>query len=321
MFKKLHYLTFLIVFILIFVAACGENDDESSDEGASNNGKEEIVLGVSLMTLDSPFFAAIKEGIEEAAEENDVTIVLTDSQLKISDQISSVENLIAQNVDALLINPVDSSAVAPAVEAANEAGIPVIAIDVEPDEGEIVTLVASNNIEAGKIAGDYIAERLDGKGQIAIMDGPPISSFIERVEGFKEAISSHSEIEIVIENNVVENSTVKFMELADNMLTRYPDLDAIFAVNDFGALAVESAVKSSSKELDVFSVGVDGMSDIIESIINGNTVGGTVAQLPAEMGRLGVKAAVDYLNGNTPDSPMFAPVELITKENADGFSW
>lgn len=312
----------ILALLTVSLSACGnKGSDPNSNATGGADSQKQIVIGVSLMTLNSPYFEAMKRGLEEQAAAKNVKLLVTDAQLKVADQVSTVENLIAQKVDVILLNAVDSAAVAPAVEAANNANIPIIALDVAPSSGEIVSLVASNNKTAGATAGTYVAGRLGGKGKVAILGGPPISSFTDRIAGFKEELAKHPDIEIVREKNVVENSTDKFMEAADNMLTSVPDLDAIFAVNDFGAIAVDSILASSKKEFKVFSIGVDGMPDAVKAIMEGEVVGGSVAQQPAEMGKIGIDTALDYLNGETPPSVIDVPVKLLTKENAQFFAW
>lgn len=312
----------ILALLTVSLSACGNKaSDPNSNATGGADSQKQIVIGVSLMTLNSPYFEAMKRGLEEQAAAKNVKLLVTDAQLKVADQVSTVENLIAQKVDVILLNAVDSAAVAPAVEAANNANIPIIALDVAPSSGEVVSLVASNNKTAGATAGTYVAGRLGGKGKVAILGGPPISSFTDRIAGFKEELAKHPDIEIVREKNVVENSTDKFMEAADNMLTSVPDLDAIFAVNDFGAIAVDSILASSKKEFKVFSIGVDGMPDAVKAIMEGEVVGGSVAQQPAEMGKIGIDTALDYLNGETPPSVIDVPVKLLTKENAQFFAW
>lgn len=279
------------------------------------------VIGVSLMTLNSPFFVAMERGMKEAAAQAGARLVVTDAQLDLARQISAVENLIAQKVDVLLLNAVDSTAIGPAVIAANDAGIPVITVDVAALAGKTEAHVASDNVEAGRIAGKYVAERLGGKGMVAILDGPPITSFMERTQGFKEAIGRYPGIKLVRERRVVENSIQKFLEAADNLLTAEPNLDAIFAVNDFGALAVRDVVLSSSRNYKVFSIGVDGMADATAAIAKGDVVAATVAQQPALMGRLAVKAGLDLLGGKSLPQVITVPLQLVTKDNAAGFSW
>lgn len=290
-----------------------------SEEKVESKG--DYTIGVTFMTLNSPFFEAMKRGVEEAAEETKVEVVISDAQLSATDQISSVENLIAQGVDAILLNAVDSAAVVPAVEAANEADIPVICLDVLPEGGEIVSFIASNNKEAGVMAGKFMGEYLGGSGQVVILDGPAISSFQERAAGFEEGLADYDDIEIVAHMNAVENSITAFVNAADNILAAYPDLNGVLAVNDYGAIAVESAVASSEQEFDVVSVGIDGMPDVVEAILKEETVAGSVAQLPADMGRLGVETAVRYLNGEQVDETIDVPLEMLSKDNAEGFAW
>lgn len=283
--------------------------------------KESYTIGATFMTLNSPFFEAMERGVEEAADEAGVEVVISDAQLSATNQISSVENLIAQGVDAILLNAVDSAAVVPAVEAANEADIPVICLDVLPEGGDIVSFIASNNKEAGIMAGKFMGEYLGGSGQVVILDGPAISSFQERAAGFEEGLKDYSEIEVVAHINAVENSITAFVNAADNILAAYPDLDGVLAVNDYGAIAVESAVASAEQDFDVASVGIDGMPDVVEAILKDETVVGTVAQLPADMGRLGVETAIQYLNGEEVEETIDVPLEMLSKDNAEGFAW
>lgn len=112
-----------------------------------------------------------------------------------------------------------------------------------------------------------------------------------------------------------------FVTAADNILSAHPDLSAVLAVNDYGSIAVESAVKSAAKDFDVISVGVDGMEDAVNAIVNGDIVAGSVAQQPAEMGRIGIQTAIKLVNGETVEETIDVPLKMLTKENAEGFSW
>lgn len=283
--------------------------------------KKGFTIGVTFMTLNSPFFEAMKRGLEEEAESLGVTVVVNDAQLNAASQISSVENLIAQKVDAILLNAVDSAAIVPAVEVANAAKIPVICLDVMTQGGEVESFIASNNRSAGLMGGEFVARRFNGNAKVVILDGPPISSFQDRASGFSEAFSKYSEIQIVQHVNAVENSITAFVNAADNLLSAYPDLDAVVAVNDYGAMAVEAAVQSADKQFKVTAVGIDGMPDAVNAILNGNIVIGSVAQQPAEMGRLGVRTAVDILNGKQVPPTIDVPLKMLSKDNAQGFTW
>ena len=263
----------------------------------------------------------MQRGVQEEADKSGVKAVISDAQLNSAQQISSVENLIAQKVDVILLNAVDSKAIVPAVEAANEAGIPVICLDVMAEGGEVAAFIASNNVAAGEMGGEFIAEQLGGKGDVVILDGPPISSFQDRAQGFENALKNYPDINIVQHINAVENSMTAFVTAADNILSAHPDLSAVLAVNDYGSIAVESAVKSAAKDFDVISVGVDGMEDAVNAIVNGDVVAGSVAQQPAEMGRIGIQTAIKLVNGETVEETIDVPLKMLTKETAEGFSW
>lgn len=297
-----------------------DSEDQKSEDTEEPND-DTYTIGVSFMTLNSPFFEAMKRGLEEEAEKSGIELVVSDAQLNVSQQISSIENLIAQKVDVILLNAVDSKAVVPGVEAANDAGIPVICLDVMAEGGDIASFIASNNKAAGVMAGEFIGEKLGGEGQVVILDGPPISSFQDRAAGFKEALDKYANIEIVQHINAVENSTTAFVNAADNILAAYPDLDAVLAVNDYGAIAVESAVESAAKDFKLVSVGIDGMPDAVSAIMGGSVVAGSVAQQPAEMGRIGVQTALKVLNGENVDETIDVPLKMLDKDNAEGFTW
>lgn len=323
----------LAMMVFLSLAACGSNTKQpadndniaqtsSSDTSAvTQESDNTYTIGVTFMTLNSPFFEAMQRGLKEEADKNGIEVVVSDAQLDVAQQISSVENLIAQKVDVILLNAVDSKAIVPAVEAANKAGIPVICLDVMAEGGDVAAFIASNNKAAGIMGGEFIGEKLEGKGKVVILDGPPISSFQDRAAGFEEALGKYEGIEIVQHINAVENSITAFVNAADNILSAYPDLDAVLAVNDYGAIAVESAVESAGKDFKVVSVGVDGMPDVVNAITEGSVVAGSVAQQPAEMGRLGVQTAIKLLSGETVEKTIDVPLKMLSKDNAQGFTW
>lgn len=295
--------------------------EQSNTENANEQESKEITVGVSFMTLNSPFFEAMQKGVEEEAKAAGIEVIVSDAQLNVADQISSVENLIAQKVDVILLNAVDSKAIVPAVEAANAAGIPVICLDVMSEGGDITAFIASNNRAAGEMGGEFIAEQLEGKGKVIILDGPPISSFQERTEGYQAALEKYPDIEIVQKIDAVENSISAFVTAADNILSAYPDVNAVLAVNDYGSIAVESAIESATKDFDIIAVGIDGMDDAVSLILSGDIVAGTVAQQPAEMGRIGIQTALKVVNGESVEENIEVPLKMVSKENAEGFSW
>ena len=307
------YLSIVLVALFAFTACSLEGEDNNtstenkteSKETADKKTDENMKIGVSLSTLNNPFFVSIREGIEEGAGD-DAETVISDAQNDSSTQSNQVEDLITQGVDLIIINPVDSTAIASSVEKANEANIPVICVDRGTDSGEIVSFIASNNVEGGKLAGEYILEKVGEDAEVVRLEGiPGASSTRERGEGFKEATDGKI--------NLVASQTANFdraegLTVMENLLQAHPDVKAVFCQNDEMALGASEAIKTSGK--DIVVVGFDGNEDAISAVEDGS-LSATVAQKPKEMGKLAIETAIKYLKGETVDEQVDSPLELV----------
>jgi len=307
------YLSIVLVALFAFTACSLEGEDNNtstenkteSKETADKKTDENMKIGVSLSTLNNPFFVSIREGIEEGAGD-DAETVISDAQNDSSTQSNQVEDLITQGVDLIIINPVDSTAIASSVEKANEANIPVICVDRGTDSGEIVSFIASNNVEGGKLAGEYILEKVGKDAEVVQLEGiPGASSTRERGEGFKEATDGKI--------NLVASQTANFdraegLTVMENLLQAHPDVKAVFCQNDEMALGASEAIKTSGK--DIVVVGFDGNEDAISAVEDGS-LSATVAQKPKEMGKLAIETAIKYLKGETVDEQVDSPLELV----------
>lgn len=226
--------------------------------------------------------------------------------------------MVTKGIDILLVNPADSTGIESAVEYAKDEGVIVVAIDAQA-EGPTDSFVGSKNYDAGYKAGEEMAKDLDGKGKVAILDGIPVVPILERVEGFEDAISEHSDIEIVDKQNG-EQERDKAMTVTENMMQSNQDLDAIFSVNDIGALGSLSAIESADSDIKLYSV--DGHPEAIEAILEGDTFKATSAQFPRDQVRIGIGVALaKYWGAEKLPESIPVPVELINKDNAEGFSW
>lgn len=311
--KKLRRLLSVVLVALFVITGCsieGQNKEadkkEVSQEEKAKDG--DIKIGVSLSTLNNPFFVSIREGVEEVAKNENVETVITDAQNDSSTQNNQVEDLITQGVDLIVINPVDSTAISTSVQKANEANIPVICVDRKADEGELVSFIASNNVEGGKLAGEYILEKVGENAEVIQLEGiPGASSTRERGEGFTE--STDGKI------NLLASQTANFdraegMTVMENLLQAHPDVKAVFCQNDEMALGASEAVKASGK--DVTIVGFDGNDDALKAVEEGS-LSATVAQKPQEMGKLAIETALKYLKGEQVEEQVDSPLELIKK--------
>ena len=275
-------------------------------------------IGASYMTLNNIFFDPMNAAASEAAKKAEADYKVVDSRLDIARQIDGVENLVAQSVSAIILNPVDSDAIVPAVLAANKAKIPVFTIDVKSNGGAVVSHITSDNVQAGRLAGDYVAQNVPQGGMVAIVDGPPISTFQQRAEGFTEAVKG--KLVIGAHQHALQNTPESFTAITENLITANPQLKVIFAVNDNAAEAAAAAIESSGRK-DVWVVGVDGIPSTVKTISEGGTIKATVGQQPAAMGRLAVEAAIRYLHGEQIAPEIKAPLTLVTKDNAASFHW
>lgn len=299
---------------VLLLSGCGSatlEGDNTGSEAVEEKDAKELVVGVSLSTLNNPFFISVKEGIVELAEEKGSEAKVLDAQDDTSKQSNDIDDLIQQGVDILLINPVDSAAISPAVEAANGAGIPVITIDRSSEGGEVITLVASDNVEGGKLAAEYIEEISGENAKVAELEGiPGASATNERGQGFNEYAKEKLD---VVDKQTANFDRAKGLTVMENMLQSNPEIEAVFAQNDEMALGAIQAIQAVNKTGDIQVVGFDGTDDGLAAIEAG-TLSATVAQQPEEMGKLAMQAAFDYFAGKDVEKTIASPLELIKSD-------
>ncbi|RKD21413.1 ribose-binding protein [Caminicella sporogenes DSM 14501] len=297
--KKSIALLLCLLLTLGTLAGCGAKPAE--------DGKEKIGLVVS--TLNNPFFVTLKEGAEAKAKELGVELIVLDSQNDPAKELANVEDLLTQGVSVILINPTDSDAVGNAIKRANEKNVPVITLDRGANSGEVVTHVASDNVAGGTMAGEFIVEKLGGKGKVVELEGiAGTSAARDRGKGFNDAISK-SDIEVVA-RQVADFDRTKGLNVMENILQAQPEIDAVFAHNDEMALGALKAIEASGRNIIV--VGFDATDDAVKAVKEGK-MAATVAQQPSLIGSLGVENAVKIIKGEKVAD--FIPVELklITK--------
>lgn len=300
---------------VLFLAGCGaatlEGENTTESGPVEEKDTSELVVGVSISTLNNPFFVSLEQGITDLADEQGTKVKSVDAQDDTAKQTNDIDDLIQQGVDILLINPVDSAAITPAVESANAAGIPVITIDRSSDGGEVLTLVASDNVEGGEMAAKYIEEISGTDVNTVQLEGVPgASATRERGEGFTNVAEKSL--------NVLDSQTANFdraegLTVMENMLQANPDIQAVFAQNDEMALGAIEAIQSAGKTGEIQVVGFDGTEDGIKAVEDGR-LSATVAQQPEEMGKLAMQAAFDYFSGETIEEYIASPLELVKSE-------
>jgi len=305
-------LTLLLVLGLLVTGCTSKTAPAPSGNSGAPQAKT-YTFGVSLSGLNHPFFVDVKTGLEAKAKELGVNVIVTDAQDNTSKQISDIEDLITKKVDVIILNPTDSAAVVPAVEKANAANIPVVTVDRAANGGKVATHIASDNVEAGKMAADFIIKALNGKGKVVELQGIAGSSAArDRGKGFNDQIKTAAGIQIVAQQPA-DFARAKGLSVMENILQAHPDIDAVFGHNDEMVLGAIEAMKSKLKDKKVVVVGVDAIDDAVKAI-NDGTMAATVGQKPKLMGEMAVESALKIVKGEKVDAFIPVPLDLITKK-------
>ena len=272
-------------------------------------------VGLSLSTLNNPFFVTLRDGAKAAADKAGLELVVLDAQDKVDKQVGDIEDLVQKNVKVILVNPTDSAAVAPAIRRANAAGVPVITVDRAAAGGNVAFHIASDNVAGGKLAGQFVCKALGGKGKVVELEGIPGSSAArDRGQGFHDALKACSGLKVVA-RQTANFDRAQGLSVTENVLQAQPAVDAIFAHNDEMALGALRAAKASNRRIRI--VGFDATEDALKALKSCELVA-TVAQQPAEMGRLAVDKAAAIIKGAKPGNKTeFIPValKLVTNES------
>ncbi|MEU8355621.1 D-ribose ABC transporter substrate-binding protein [Nonomuraea sp. NPDC048882] len=272
---------------------------------------------MSVSTLNNPYFVQLRDGAQAQAKKLGATLTVTDAQNDASQQVNQVQNFTSQNMKAVIINPVDSDAAAPAVKAAERVRIPVVAADRGVNGAEVAQTVASDNVAGGKLAAQELAKQLGEKGTVVVLQGTPgTSASRDRGQGFTEGIAAYPGIKIVAKQPADFDRT-KGLDVMTNLIQSHPDVTGVFAENDEMALGAIKALGARAGQ-QVKVIGFDGTPDGIAAVQAG-TMAATIAQQPRLLGQEAVDAAVKLAKGETVEKTVAVPVKVATKENASEF--
>ncbi|MFE3740151.1 substrate-binding domain-containing protein [Streptomyces sp. NPDC059134] len=285
------------------------------NNGSSGGGTK---LGLSVSTLNNPFFVQLKAGAQAEAKAKGVDLTVTDAQNDASQQANQIQNFTSEGMSSVIVNPVDSDASGPSVRAANQADIPVIAADRGVNKAEVAALVASDNVAGGEQAARTLADKLGGKGRIVILQGTAgTSASRERGAGFAQGIKAYPGIEVVAKQPADFDRT-KGLDVMTNLLQANAGVNGVFAENDEMALGAIKALGAKAGT-SVPVVGFDGTPDGLKAVEAG-TLYASVAQQPRELGKLAVRNAIEAAAGKKIDATVKVPVKVVTAENVADFS-
>ncbi|MER6380928.1 substrate-binding domain-containing protein [Streptomyces sp. NPDC001250] len=275
-------------------------------------------MGLSLSTLNNPFFVQIRAGAQAEAKRLGVDLTVTDAQNDASQQANQLQNFTSSGLGAIIVNPVDSDAAGNSVKAAGQAKIPVIAVDRGVNKADVDTLVASDNVAGGELAAKTVAERLGGKGKIVILQGQAgTSAARERAQGFANGLKAYPGIQVLAQQPADFDRT-KGLDVMSNLLQAHPDVQGVIAANDEMALGAIKALGSKAGS-SVQVVGFDGAPDGLTAVKNA-TLYASVAQQPTQLGRIAVDNALSAVQGKKVEPTVKVPVKVVTKDNVAGFS-
>lgn len=278
-------------------------------------------IGVTVGDLANPFFVQITKGAEMKARQlagKDVKVTLVSSSYDLGQQVTQIDNFIAAGVDMIVLNAADSKGIAPAVKRAQKAGIVVVAVDVAA-EGADAT-VTSNNTQAGELGCQYIADKLQGRGDVVIINGPPVSAVTNRVDGCMNTLKKYKDIKVLSSNQNGKGSREGGLEVMTSLLAAYPKIDAVFAINDPTGIGADLAAKQAQRK-EFFIVGVDGSPDAEVALKRtDNLFVSTPAQDPQVMASKAVEIGYNILQGKpAPKEPVLIPVTLIDRNNVKDY--
>ncbi len=269
-------------------------------------------VGLSISTLNNPFFVDLRDGAQAQATKAKVTLTVLDAQNDAAREASQIEDLIQKKVAVIAINPTDSNAIVPVIKKVNAAKIPVITVDRGANGGQVAAHIASDNVAGGVMAADYVGKRLKGKGNVVMLEGiAGTSAARDRGKGFRDGLKKYPGIKLVA-TQTADFDRAKGLTVMENILQAQKKIDAVFAQNDEMALGAVKAIQAAKRQKEIFVVGFDATADALAAVKDG-TMAATIAQQPKEMGRLAVEAALKLIRKQPVAKFTPVPLKLVTK--------
>jgi ribose transport system substrate-binding protein len=303
----------LLLCSLLALAGCQKKG--TTDAVPAGRGR---LFAVSFQTMNNPFFVDLNEGLKQVIEAHGDRLVTLDGQFSSLKQKNDLSDLIEQKPAAIFLNPVNWEGVRGTLVAARNAHIPVIVVDAPvPDAELVLAQVASDNVEAGRLAAQALGEARPN-AKVAILQYSVNKGCVDRVAGFTEVLGKRFPGAKILATQDVKGTSEATRPVMRDLLGRYPELDAVFTINDPGAIGCVSAIDAAGRSGQVLVVTVDGSREAAQFILNGGILS-TSAQFPRKIGSLAAEAACDHLAGKSVDKEIKVPVTLVTKANAAEF--
>lgn len=285
-----------------------------SAAGPGLAGEKPYKIGYTVPTLNNPFFVGMMEGAMLAAKERNVNLVMLGGENNVTRQIQQIEDFISQGVDAVCVQTVDTTGIVTAIEAANEAGIPVFATAESPTGGEIVSSMVFDSFQSGMNGGMYIGDTLKGKGTVVELVGVlGQETTREKSRGFQEALKKYPGVELLA-SQPANYDRATAMSVMENWLQTFDKIDAVYAANDEMALGAMQAIEAAGRLNDIFIMGNDGTDEALTAVADGK-MGATNGTPGYIQGYLCIDVAVRHLNGEKVPAVIYERNTIIDKSN------
>ena len=305
-------ITPLLASLLAFgIAACSKQGPDSAPAAASEPAAatSTATVGLAVSTLNNPFFVSLRNGAEAEAKKEGINLITVDVQDDPAKQQASVEDLIQKKVNVILINPTDSAAVANVVKEATSKGIKVVSLDRSVTGAEVSAHIASDNVAGGKMAGEFLLEKLGGKGNIVELEGIAGSSAArERGQGFHQVVDGKADVKLLAKQPA-DFDRAKGLSVMENIIQGNKGIQGVFAHNDEMALGAVKAIQAVGLK-NVVVVGFDATADAVAAVKAG-TLAATVQQQPELIGQYGVQTAKKLIAGQPVDKFIPVPLNLV----------
>jgi ribose transport system substrate-binding protein len=289
----------------IVAASCG---------GGAPAERARPLVGVTLLTRTHAFYKTLEDALAVEAAARGIDLAIVSCEMDPARQVAQFEDFITQRVSAILAAPCDSTAIVPSIEAAGRAGIPVFTADIASRGGNVVSHIASDNVEGGRLAARTLASLLGGSGDVIVIDHPEVASVQDRTNGFDEEIAKHPGIRVV-QRPSASGQRARAMAAMEDMLQAHRSLKGVFAINDDSALGALAVLEAAGRR-DIAVVGFDATDEARAAIQRGSALKADIAQHPDEIGRTAIRMIGRHLAGEPVEPVVAVPVSVVDATSA-----
>ncbi len=283
------------------------------------SAEKEKSVGLAVANLQADFFNQIKQAVEREAKAKGVKVVTVDAKGDAATQVSQIQDLITRGVDALIYIPAGATAAGVPVKAAQDAKIPVVAVDRNAPDAPGDTFIATDSVAAARTLGEHVGKLTGGKGKVAVIQGQlGTTPELDRDKGFSEALSKFPDLKVIAKQPSNAWMQDEGFAIGQDMLQRFPDITVFFGRADALALGAAQAVKVANLDHDVIVVGFDGDVAGLKAVESG-TLDATMTQKTQGMGKLALESALALADGKQLPKEQLQEAVLTTKENVKPF--